>query len=74
MGSTDLVVASRAVAVRDYPPLPGPAGERGALLIRAATRAGEARRSMSRVVHDLRHRRTAKRPMGVMATRCRRPI
>ena len=26
MGSTDLVVASRAVAVRDYPPLPGPPG------------------------------------------------
>jgi poly-beta-1,6-N-acetyl-D-glucosamine synthase len=64
MGSTDLVVAPRAAAVRDYPPLPGPAGERGALLIRAATRAGEARRSMSHVVHDLRHRpprrRTAK--------------
>jgi hypothetical protein len=64
MGSTDLVVASSAVAVRDHPPLPGPTGERGKLLIRAASRAGEARRSMSRAVHDLRYRpprrRTAK--------------
>ena len=64
MGSTDLVVASSAVAVRDHPPLPGPAGERGKLLIHAASRAGEARRSMSRFVHDLRYRpprrRTAK--------------
>ena len=64
MGSTNLVVASSAVAVRDHPPLPGPAGERGSLLIHAASRAGEARRSMSRFVHDLRYRpprrRTAK--------------
>ena len=48
MTSKDLVIASTAVAVRDYPPLPGHERDRDALLIRAAARAGEARRAMSR--------------------------
>ena len=64
MTSKDLVIASTAVAVRDYPPLPGQERDRDALLIRAAARAGEARRAMSRAIHDLRYRpprrRTAK--------------
>ena len=64
MATKELVIASQAVAVRDYPPLPGQSGERDTLVIRAASRAGEARRAMSRVVHDLRYRpprrRTAK--------------
>ena len=64
MPTKELVIASKAVAVRDYPPLPGQPGGKDALLIRAASRAGDARRAMSRVLHDLKYRpprqRTAK--------------
>ena len=56
MASKHLVIASTAVAVRDYPPLPGQDRDRDALLIRAAARAGEARRAVSRAIHDLRYR------------------
>jgi hypothetical protein len=64
MPAKELVIASKAVTVRDYPPLPGQSGGKDTLLIRAAGRAGEARRAMSRTLHDLRYRpprrRTAK--------------
>jgi biofilm PGA synthesis N-glycosyltransferase PgaC len=64
MATKELVIASKAVAVRDYPPLPGQSGDKDTLLIRAASRAGETRRAMARVLHDLRYRpprqRTAK--------------
>ena len=52
MTSNDLVIASTAVAVRDYPPLPGQDRDRDALLIRAAARAAEARRTISRVLSE----------------------
>jgi glycosyltransferase involved in cell wall biosynthesis len=64
MPTKELVIASKALAVPDYPPLPGQSGGKDGLLIRAVSRAGEARRVMSRVMHDLRYRppkrRTAK--------------
>jgi poly-beta-1,6-N-acetyl-D-glucosamine synthase len=63
MPTKELVIASKAVAVRDEP-LPGQSGGTDGLLIRAASRAGDARRAVSRVLHDLRYRpprrRTAK--------------
>jgi len=63
MASKELVIASPAVAVRDYPPPPGQP-ERDGIAVRVAARAGEVRRAMSRKVHDLRYRpprrRTAK--------------
>ncbi|HEY2578593.1 MAG TPA: glycosyltransferase family 2 protein [Streptosporangiaceae bacterium] len=64
MGTKDLVIAPRTVEIKSYLPLPGLAPEREATLIRAAARVGEAKRSMSRFLHDLRYRppraRTAK--------------
>ena len=64
MPTKELVIASKAVAIPDYPPSPGLSSGQDGLLIRVASRAGEARRSMSRVLHDLRYRpprrRTAK--------------
>src|SRR5450755_1093198 len=63
MASKELVIASRAVAVQEYPPASGES-ERDGMAVRVAARAGELRRSMSRAVHDLRYRpprrRTAK--------------
>jgi hypothetical protein len=67
MTSNDLVIASTAVAVRDYPPLPGQDRDRDALLIRAAARAGEARRTVSRVIHDLRYRPPKRRTAKMLA-------
>ena len=55
MASKELVIASRAVAVREYPPPPGQS-ERDGMAVRVAARAGELRRAMSRAVHDLRYR------------------
>jgi poly-beta-1,6-N-acetyl-D-glucosamine synthase len=65
MPTKELVIASKALAVPDYPPLPGQSGAgKDGLLIRAVSRAGEARRVMSRAMHDMRYRpprrRTAK--------------
>jgi poly-beta-1,6-N-acetyl-D-glucosamine synthase len=55
VASKELVVAPKAVTYGTAPaPWAGPTGE--PWLIRVATRAGEARRAMSRVVHDLRYR------------------
>jgi hypothetical protein len=54
MPTKELVIASKAVAVRELPPLPGQSGGKDKLLIRAASRAGDARRTVSRVLHDLR--------------------
>ena len=67
MASKDLIVAPKAVAFSRVTE-PGPASWKGPdsepLLIRAATRAGDVRRAMPRVMHDLRYRppkaRTAK--------------
>ena len=66
MASKDLVIASTAVTVRDYPPLPGQDRDRDTLLIRAATRAGEAKRAMSRAIHDLRYRPPRRRTAKVL--------
>lgn len=64
MGTKELVVAPRTVEITDLPPRRGLVHERESALIRATARAGEAKRSMSRFLHDLRYRpprtRTAK--------------
>ncbi len=77
MATKELVIASKAVAVGDYPPGPGQSEQDG-VIIRAATRAGEARRAMSRMVHDLRYRpprqRTAKMLVLIRPTTRKRPL
>ena len=64
MPTKELVIASKAVTVRELPPQPGQSGGTDGIFIRAASRAGEARRTVSRVLHDLKYRppkrRTAK--------------
>jgi cellulose synthase/poly-beta-1,6-N-acetylglucosamine synthase-like glycosyltransferase len=64
MPTKELVIASKAVTVRELPPQPGQSDDTDGIFIRAASRAGEARRTVSRVLHDLKYRppkhRTAK--------------
>ena len=67
MAGKELIVMPRAVTfgrTSELAPVSWSGPDREPLLIRAATRAGEARRAMSRVVHDVRYRpprrRTAK--------------
>ena len=49
MPTKELVLASKVLAVPDYPPLPGQSGAKDGLLIRTLSRAGEARRSAASV-------------------------
>lgn len=66
MATKELVVAPKMVGLgrADVAPATWPGPDREPLVIRAAVRAGEARRAVSRVVHDVRYRpprrRTAK--------------
>ena len=67
MASKELIVAQRAVApsrVTELGPTSWEGSDKESLLIRAATRAGDVRRAMSRIMHDVRYRppkrRTAK--------------
>ena len=67
MASKELIVAPKAVAysrVTELGPTSWEGSDQESLLIRAATRAGDVRRAMSRVMHDVRYRppkrRTAK--------------
>ncbi len=67
MASNELIVAPKAASfgrTAELTPASWSGPDRDPLLIRAAARAGEVRRAMSRVVHDVRYRpprrRTAK--------------
>jgi biofilm PGA synthesis N-glycosyltransferase PgaC len=67
VASKELIVAPKAVAysrVTELGPTSWEGSDQESLLIRAATRAGDVRRAMSRVMHDVRYRppkrRTAK--------------
>ena len=63
MPTKELVLAPRTGTITSPGLVPGgwPGPGREPLLIRATARAGEARRAMSRVVHEVRYRPARRR-------------